>query len=579
MRIPLTHYLQLLLVYLRPQGAKVLLLTVLLFSSIGLQLLSPRILSTFIDTISTTSDSMQLSWLAIAFLGVAFLTQIVTAAASYVGEDVGWTSTNRLRQDLASHSLQLDMSFYTRHTPGELIERIDGDVTALANFFSQLVLRVLGNGLLLTGLLVVLFYEDWRVGAAMSLFVVIAIGVLGRIRNLALPHWIATRQASAALFGYIEEHLAGTEDIRPNGARDYVLRRLYDYLHEKLVKERRANLMVATSWTTTIVLFTVGTATALALGAYLFQIQAITLGTVYLIYAYTEMLRTPLERIMRQVDELQRAGASIQRVQDLFNTTSRIIDGKTGQLPLGPIGIAFQDVDFEYDNGQPVLHHISFDVPEGGILGILGRTGSGKTSIARLLFRLYDPTGGTVLIGGTDIRTIPLSDLRSQIGLVTQDVQLFNTSVRYNLTFFDQTIPDEKIMASIHTLGLIPWYEGLPHGLDTELSGSMVSAGEAQLLALVRIFLQNPRIVVLDEASSRLDVASEQQITSGIRALLKGRTGVVIAHRLSTMSLADDVMILENGSIIEHGRRSELQQNPQSRLYQLFRAGVSEVVV
>ncbi|MGH7863045.1 MAG: ABC transporter transmembrane domain-containing protein, partial [Candidatus Dormibacteraceae bacterium] len=327
MRVPLPEYGGLLAYYLRPEWPKVTLLTVLLLASIGLQLLNPQILRSFIDTALAGASIGSLVRLALLFIGIGVAGQVLTVGVTYVGQDVGWTTTNRLREDLARHCLGLDPRFYHERTPGELIERIDGDVTALSNFFSQLVVRVFGSALLVVGTLAALYREDWRVGGVLSVFAVIALVVLSRARNLAVPEQRAARQASAGLFGLLEERLAGIEDIRANGAGPHAMRRFHERMRELFETGRRALLIRAITWLLTMGLFTIGIALTLGMGAYLFMTGAITIGTVYLFFQYTQMLESPLEDMTNQLQELQRATASIQRVQELRQIRSKIPDG------------------------------------------------------------------------------------------------------------------------------------------------------------------------------------------------------------------------------------------------------------
>jgi ABC-type multidrug transport system fused ATPase/permease subunit len=205
------------------------------------------------------------------------------------------------------------------------------------------------------------------------------------------------------------------------------------------------------------------------------------------------------------------------------------------------------------------------------VLGLLGHSGSGKTTIARLLFRFYDPSEGVIRIGGSDARSLRLAELRRRIGLVTQDVQLFHASVRDNLTFWNEQVPDQLIVRALDELGLGPWFQTLPHGLDTELAsgGAGLSAGQAQLLAFTRVWLQDPGLIILDEASSRLDPATERLLARAIGRLLRGRTAIIIAHRLSSVQRADEILILEAGRIREHGERELLASDPDSRFQSL----------
>jgi len=601
MKIPLGEYWQLLVNYLKPQWPRATLLAGLLFSSIGLQLVNPQIMRYFIDAARLGGAAETLLSAALLFIGVALVQQVVSVLATYLGENVAWTATNALRADLAEHCLRLDMSFHNARTPGEMIERIDGDVTTLSNFFSQFVIQVLGNVVLLIGVLILLFREDWRVGLTLTGFSVITLGVLSRLQSIAVPHWTAERQANADLFGFLEERLSGTEDIRANGAEAYVMRGFYRLMRGLMKRSLKAALMVNILFNTTLLSFALGSAAAFAVGAWLFQEGVLTIGTVYIVFHYTTMLERPIELIARQLQDLQKAGAGMTRVRELLNTQSKIRDvdahlPPASALPAGALAVEFRDVTFGYDdvlvsngngsrgNGKEVvLRDLSFRLSPGRVLGLLGRTGSGKTTLTRLLFRLYDLDSGAIRLGDdislTDLSQVPLSDLRQRVGVVTQNVQLFHATVRDNVTLFDDGVPDEKVLRVIQELGLGKWLESLPGGLDTELeSGGGLSAGEAQLLALARIFLQDPGLVILDEASSRLDPATEHLLERAVDRLVQGRTAIIIAHRLGTVQRADEIMILENGCIGEHGVRARLANDPGSHFYSLLQTGLEEVL-
>jgi ATP-binding cassette subfamily B protein len=238
--------------------------------------------------------------------------------------------------------------------------------------------------------------------------------------------------------------------------------------------------------------------------------------------------------------------------------------------------VEFRSVEFGYRPDRLVLHDISFQLEAGQRLGLVGRTGSGKTSLSRLLFRFYDPQAGEVRLAGHNLLSLELAGVRQRIGLVTQEVQLFGASVRDNLTFWDASISDELILKTIAELGLSGWLANLPKGLDTVLApgGGDLSAGEAQLLAFVRVFLQDPGLIILDEASSRLDPATERLIERAIERLFSGRTGIIIAHRLRTIERVDQVMLLEEGRIKELGLRADLALDPSSRFHQLLKTGL-----
>ena len=566
MNIPFKQYWELLRKYLRPQWKVALLLAVLLLGNIALQLVNPQIIRAFLDAAQAGAATETLLRAALIFLGLAMLQQIVMVSASYVSENVAWTATNALRVDLTHHCLNLDLSFHNARTPGEMIERVDGDINNLANFFSRFVVEFLGNGLLLIGVLVMLWLENWIVGLGLTIFVALSMTIMFKYRNLAVPHWAAERQASAEFYGFLEERLAGTEDIRANGARAYVMRNFHGLIRRMLRTSLKSGMVINVLLNILQFLFAVGTAVAFAIGTYLFQNEIVTIGTVYLIYNYTTMMNRPMDNMLHQVEQLQRAGAGIVRIQELLGIQTKIKEPQTpfAGAPVSaglPLALKFDAVTFGYDDALPkngsiaktgnppksemesppegereiVLHDLSFTLQPGKVLGLLGRTGSGKTTLTRLLFRFYDPDKGGIFIGAdhqppaTDIRLLPLAALRAQIGIVTQNIQLFNASVRDNLTFFDSTMPDAKIEQVIRELELSEWFNALPNGLDTvlESGGGGLSAGEAQLLAFTRIFLSDPGLVVLDEASSRLDPATETLFETGLQELVEARFWII----------------------------------------------------
>jgi ATP-binding cassette subfamily B protein len=554
-------------------------LALLLFGSIGLQLLNPQILRHFIDAAYSDSSLEVLYTAAGLFLGVGLFHQALSALTAYVGNDLGWRATNRLRADLLRHLLRLDMPFHYAHTPGELLERLDGDVTRLANFFSHFAVRLLGNFLLAMGILTLLFREDSRLGLALSLFVGTYLGVHFWGQRLAVPHWHAERQASAQWLGFLGERLSGIKDLRTSGAIEYTLRRFCEGVRQAFWTGFKADLITDIGWSLSNITYALGYAMAMVLGAYLFYAKAITLGVVYLVIHYLDLLRTPLNTLRGEIEDLQQARVSIERIEALIRLQPQIRDGPGMPLPPGPLSVEFCNVSFAYQPGQPVLREVSFGLLPGRVLGLLGHTGSGKTTLSRLLFRLCEATEGTLRLGGVNIRDTRLAEVRQRVGLVTQEVQLFRASVRDNLTLFDLSISDEKILESIETLGLEGWYHSLDQGLDTELGagGKGLSAGQAQLLAFTRVFLKDPGLVVMDEAASRLDRATEGLLEQAMDRLLKNRTAILIAHRLCTIQRADEIVILQGGRIKEQGPYGLLAADPHSRFSQLLRRGLEEV--
>jgi ATP-binding cassette subfamily B protein len=603
-KVPIQQYFELLRTYLRSQWRWVAFLAVFILATIGLRLANPQILRVFIDTAMEGGARSTLIHNAILFFVIAVASQGLAVASTYVGETVAWTATNGLRLDLLKHALSLDATFHKDHTPGQLIERIDGDVATLSNFFSRFTIDIIGNGILVLGVLGLLFREDWRVGLPIFAFAVLTLVLLIWIRKLAIPYWTKYRKLVGQFFGFLGEQIAGTEDIRANGGESHVLRRFAEFARKLFPVRLRAGLGGYGMWMANVALFSVGHAVAFAVGASLWKAAAISIGTVYLIFHYTELLRGPISEIRTQITDLQRAEAGIRRVRTMLGTESKLTDQGRERLPAGPLEVSLDEVSFAYelassagsegtektetesdDDAPPVptipaLSSVSFSLSPGTVLGLLGRTGSGKTTLARLLVRLYDASEGVVSLGGHAVRNVPLADLRGAVRMVPHEVQLFRATIRDNVRLFDSEIDDTAIHDALSHLGLEDWIGSLPSGLDTmlEAGGGGLSAGQGQLLSLARAFLADPGLVILDEASSRLDPATEGLLEAAIDRLLEGRTAVIIAHRLATVERADEVLILEDGSVLEYGVRAALAADPSSHLSHLLRTGLEAVL-
>ena len=577
-------YLRLLTTYLGPLWRRATLLGVLLVLGVGLELLNPQIVRGFIDAAQAGGALDALAAAALLYIGIALVGQVVAVADTYLAESVGQEATNALRADLTAHCLGLDMPFHDARTPGEMIERIDGDVAALANFFSRFVLSLGASALMLVGVLVLLYREDWRIGLVFTVLSAAALLAMERVRAIGARYVRAQRQSSAELIGFLEERLAGLPDVQANGAAGYVVYRAEGRLRALFRTARKAVMVGSALGSITLAVFATGTIAVFALGAYFYRAGSMTLGTVFLMFQYTAMLRQHLGKIQRQARDFQAASASVARVQGLLDTTPGLAPAGREKLGDGPLGVELDGVTFAYGD-EPVLRDVSLRLAPGRVLGLLGRTGSGKTTIARLLLRLYDPQAGAVRLGSAegrriDVRDVAPDELHRRIGMVTQEVQLFRATVRENLTLFDPSIPDRRILDALDRLGLSAWLARLPHTasgspLDAELApgGTDLSAGEGQLLAFARVFLRDPGLVILDEASSRLDPGTERLLERAVDGLLAGRSAILIAHRLSTLERADDIAIVEDGRIVEHGPRAALAADPGSRFRALLDAG------
>lgn len=566
--------IHLFLSYLAPNWRTAVFLMLLLFTEVGLSLWNPQLLGRFIDRAVDGAEVDALVGIALLFMGLTVAHQIVVSIAGYFAEDLGWRATNRMRMDLTEHCLDLDLGFHKEKTPGELIQRVDGDVATLAQFFSTFTFQIFANVLLSLGILAISFEVDWRLGLILLAFSVVVIPVLRRTQRVASPYFHQLRQDNADIAGFLEERVMATEDIKANGSDAWTKRRL-DGLLERLRHTMRAESVAFRASSSALELSVAGaTAAILVASAMLLRGGGITIGTVYVSYFYASLLSLTLYRISNRIDGLQTAMAGMDRIAELTDRESAVRDTGRDALPDGPLSLTFDDVDFAYVDGRPILRRVGFEVPAGETLGLLGRTGSGKTTIGRLLHRGMDPQAGSVRLGGVDIRTVPLSELRSRIGVVTQDVHVLHASVRDNITLFDPDVPDERIDAAVAALGMREWLDTLPEGLDTKISDGELSAGQAQLLTFARAFLRDPDVVLLDEASSRLDPATERIVGVAVRELLRDRTAIVIAHHMETVGQMDHIAVLDTGEVVEFGARGELAGDADSRFSALL-AGAS----
>ena len=458
--------LQFLSHYLRPYRRSALLLATIIVATIAMSIATPIIVGRFIDQALASAPMRTLVGTALAALTFSVVAQLLSVLEARVAEDVGWSATNDIRVDLTAHVLRLDHSFHTSHTSGELIERVDGDASQLANFFSRFAIQIVGNVLLFAGILVWLAIIDWRIAFNSAVIASIAILTMLAVRKRATPAWAAERAASAGFYGYISEYLEGLEDIRSGGepARTFVLHGYLIRLRNWLSLTNRAGMWGYLIAATNSAVFALALASTLAIGGYLYRSGDLTLGALFVAVRLTDMLREPIAEFRRQVQLVQQGAASLGRVRALLNEQPGITDGTGGALPEGALSVVWKDVSFAYGNDGPILRNVSIEVPAGRILGLIGRTGSGKSTLTRLVPRLLDPNTGSVELGGVDIRSVPLAALRQRIGVVNQETNLFDASLEDNLTLYG-TIPisDHAILAGTLTrIGLGRWLESLP---------------------------------------------------------------------------------------------------------------------
>jgi ABC-type multidrug transport system fused ATPase/permease subunit len=556
-------------------------MAVVLAISASLPLVGPLLIRALVDRAVAGAPTDDLLPLAVAYVAVAVLAQVLALAVVWTSTALVWRITNAVRVQATEHVLSLGPGFHQHTTPGALVERVDGDLTAVSDYVANFAIKVVSALLTVVGALLVLAFIDGRLAVVLGLYAILALATFIRIRNHAVGASEAERGAYARLYGGIEEQLAGQEDLRGNGAGAHALRRFHlDAAHvlARVGDDERASLQL---WHAATAAVTGGAVVALVLGAAAHGAGWISLGTALLLFQYTEVLGRPLEQVVEQLQDVQKAAGGINRVTRLMATPVEGSPRGSAVLPTGPLRVAFEAVHFSY-GAEPVLAHVDLDLAPGTHVGLVGRTGGGKTTLGRLLSGLVEPDGGTVSIDGRPVTAIAPASLHRAVGVVPQEVQLFAASVRDNVTLFDRTVPDERVEAVLERVGLTERLLGRRGGLDhvLEADGAGLSAGEGQLLALARLFLRDPGVVILDEAMARVDPDTEAAVHHAMADLLTGRTALVIAHRLSTLQLVDEVAVLERGRIVERGRPELLvaEGGPYARLAHLAGSGRQDVL-
>lgn len=539
----------------------------------------------FVDRVIAQAPVSELVTLALVFAGLGLASSLLVIVVTWRSALLAWRLTNGLRHELASLVLNADLSFHRDRTPGELLTRCDGDVTALTSFLSAVVARIVGISMLaIASLGVMAVVEPW-------LAVPMAVGflVLGwrgwSTRDTTTVAVTRERTIDSEMNSIIEQYVSGAEDVASLGAGAHGLRRFSDAarrLVDAASLRTRAEMKVNSGLRAVILMTQIA---VLGAGLLLFRRGGLGIGDVVLGYRLVEVVRSPVEHLTWRLMEAQGVSGAAQRVTELLEEGRRVDLGERA-LPAGPLVLEFAGAGLVYDDasrGEAALRQLDLRVEAGRVVGLLGRSGSGKTSAIRLALRLVNATSGSVTLGGVDVARVHEADFRKRVSAIPQDVQLFPGTVRENVTMFDgETHPDDRIVDALASSGLGAWLAELPSGLDTILSPdsrgeqddrSGLSAGEAQLLAIARALLRSPDVVVLDEATARVDPVTQAAISAAVARLLGGRTGVVIAHRLETLSVCDDIAVLADGELVEFGPRIDLLADPASRYAQLLAMG------
>ena len=519
---------------LRPAAGRWVALGALVAVGSGLTLAGPLVVRAIVDRAVGGAAARDLQLLALGFLAIAVARQIIAVVTARAATSIAWTTTNEFRLDMTRHVLGLDHEFHRRHTPGELIQRVDGDITEVNKLCSNVLTRAVGSSMLVVGMVAVVSVIDWRIGLGMATYVALAVVFIYSLRKRAVRESEDELRAFAKLYGGIEERLTAAEDLRSNGAGPHAMWRFVEESAGALDTSIRRERSFLGMWWSVQGVVTGGVVLTVVSGAAMVSADIITVGTAFLLFQYVLLIERPLEEIVHELETVQKASGAMRRVSKLLGTEASIVDSGTTSPEPGALAVELDDVTFDYGDDVAVLSDVDLRLGAGRSVGVVGRTGSGKTTFSRLVLRLVEPTTGVVRLGGVPISDIPLAEVRRRVALVPQEVELFNASVRDNVALFDPSVSDARIEDVLCRVGLEAVAAA---GIDRPLGGGGIglSAGESQLIALARVWLTEPDVVVLDEATARVDPETELRLDAAVRELMRGRTTIIIAHRLSTL--------------------------------------------
>ncbi len=578
MNIDIKSYVGLLKKYLERHRVLLLLLFLVCIGYAVSVLVAPTLLGRFVDSVKEGKSIDTLLMIGMIYLLGVTAENSLSLLSSYLAENLGWNATNDLRIDLTGHLMSLDSSYHKQYSSGQLVERIDGDVEQLFIFFTTFTTGIVLNALQIAGCLIYLFILDVRFFLIQLILVVLTAVYLKIIRKPVNTASAKTRELSSEYFGIISEQVTSIEDIRSLGAWNFMRNLLRKTARPLSYWLRRQLSFEFLSWGTLDFLTGSAMSAVLALSSVLILRGTMGTGKLFLVFNLMLLIQEPVELLREELQYMESAEASIGRIKELFAAESTIPSGDKEMN--GDTGIVSHAVSFSYEDGRKVLEDVSFNLQGGKILGLLGRTGSGKTTLARLLVRLYVPEEGNLSYGNIPLNEISEESLRKNVSYVTQEIQTFSGTIRDNITLYDDSISDEGIMETIKKAGMESWFAKLSEGLDTEISDdvNILSPGEMQLLVILRVFLKDPEVIILDEATAKLDPVTERYLENALNVLLKDRTTIIIAHRLKTVMRSDEIIILEGGRILEKGRKEDLTTDKNSHFSSLLRTGLEEVL-
>ncbi|HET8521902.1 MAG TPA: ABC transporter ATP-binding protein [Thermomicrobiales bacterium] len=549
-----------LIAFLRPYKKRTVGTVLLVATVTASELLIPSLFSYAVDEVT---GKQRLSMLNL--IGAAFVVTLIVRFLAMWGEfyQTSWLG-NRivfdLRNTMFRHLQTLSMSYIDRRGVGRIMTRIQNDVSVIQELFGNGLASIIANILVLIGIIVILLFTNWRLALLTYLVLPIMVLVTSRWRRLAVDTYRATRRTIGIVNADLAESISGIRVIQ-SFTREPMNRRRFDrFNHDNLVAALNAARLSATLFPIVTLVDAVATALILYVGGRLVFNTTLSIGELILFIALIDRFFQPIRDLSQQYTQLQAAMAAGERIFEVLDVQPEIRDSPNA-YPLPPIkgNVDYNHVTFGYGDTE-ILHDIELHVRAGQTIAYVGETGAGKSSMVNLLMRFYDVWGGSITIDDHDIRDVTQESLRSQLGVVLQDTFLFGGTVRENIRYGRQDATDAEVEAAATAVGADTFIRNLRNGFDTEVEerGASLSVGQRQLISFARALLADPRILILDEATSSIDTQTERIIQDALRRLLQGRTAFVIAHRLSTIREADKVVVMHDGRIVEMGTHDEL---------------------
>jgi ATP-binding cassette subfamily B protein len=546
---------------LHPYRRRVYLMLVALVLATGAQLAPPPLAKAAIDKGIVPGDLTALTWVVVAFLATAFIYWGASYVQTYLVGWVGQRALQDLRIQLFAHLQRMSVSFYSRRRAGVLISRLSNDVEALDTLVSDGVVTLFGSSLMLVGTAVILFLLDAELALLTYLvFPILGLGSLA-FRIISADAYRATREKVAAITAYLQETLSGIRVVRSFAQEPRHLKRFAELNEENRGANMRTVHLNAVYFPGVELMSGLVTAGILLYGGMQALNGDITIGVLVAFLAALNNFFDPIQQLSQLYTTYQAGMAALDKIFELLDEEPDLVDAPDAiDLPRLRGEIVLDHVTFGYGTGADALSDVTLKVPPGQTVALVGTTGAGKSTLAKLVARFYDPTEGRILVDGYDLRDVTASSLRSQMGIVPQEAFLFSGTVGENIAFGRPDATQDEVEAAARAVGADEFIASLAKGYDTPVGerGVQLSAGQRQLVAFARALVADPRILVLDEATSNVDVHTEGRIEAGLRRLLAGRTAIVIAHRLSTIERAGQIVVLEHGRIVEQGTHEEL---------------------